>query len=43
MAAKLPRAELVVIEGSGHAPTVTHPDVFNAALLDFLGRLAATS
>ena len=38
MAAKLPQAELVVIEGSGHAPTVTHPDEFNAALLDFLGR-----
>jgi pimeloyl-ACP methyl ester carboxylesterase len=41
MAAKLPRADLVVIEGCGHAPTVTHPDVFNAALLDFLGRLVA--
>ena len=38
MAAKLPQAELVVIEGSGHTPTVTHPDEFNAALLDFLGR-----
>jgi pimeloyl-ACP methyl ester carboxylesterase len=43
MAAKLPRAELVVIEGAGHAPTVTHPDVFNAALLDFLRRLPGSA
>jgi pimeloyl-ACP methyl ester carboxylesterase len=37
MAAKIPRARLVVIEGAGHAPPVTHPDAFNAALRSFLG------
>jgi pimeloyl-ACP methyl ester carboxylesterase len=36
MAAKIPGAELVVIEGAGHAPPVTHPTEFNAALRSFL-------
>ena len=36
MAAKIPDAELVVIDGAGHAPPVTHPDEFNAALRSFL-------
>jgi pimeloyl-ACP methyl ester carboxylesterase len=39
MAAKLPHAELVVIDGAGHAPTVTHPDDFNVALRSFLSAL----
>jgi pimeloyl-ACP methyl ester carboxylesterase len=39
MAAKLPHAELVVIDGAGHAPTVTHPEEFNAALGTFLRAL----
>ena len=43
MAAKLPDARLVVIEGCGHAPTVTHPAEFNVALLDFLGGLATAA
>ena len=36
MAAKIPDAELVVIESAGHAPPVTHPDEFNAVLRTFL-------
>lgn len=36
MAAKIPRAVLAVVEGAGHAPTVTHPVEFNAALRTFL-------
>jgi pimeloyl-ACP methyl ester carboxylesterase len=36
MAAKIPDAELVVIDGAGHAPPVTHPNEFNAALRSFL-------
>jgi pimeloyl-ACP methyl ester carboxylesterase len=39
MATTMPQAELVVIEGSGHAPSVTHPAEFEAALLAFLDRL----
>jgi pimeloyl-ACP methyl ester carboxylesterase len=38
MAAKIPGAELVVIEGAGHAPNLTHPDVFNASLRSFFDR-----
>ena len=36
MAAKIPGARLVTIAGAGHAPPVTHPDEFNAALRAFL-------
>ncbi len=36
MAAKIPGARLVTISGAGHAPPVTHPDEFNAALRAFL-------
>jgi pimeloyl-ACP methyl ester carboxylesterase len=36
MAAKIPDAELAVIDGAGHAPPVTHPAEFNAALRSFL-------
>jgi pimeloyl-ACP methyl ester carboxylesterase len=36
MATKIPDAELVVIDGAGHAPPVTHPTEFNAALRSFL-------
>ena len=38
MAAKIPDADLVVIDGAAHAPPVTHPEEFNAALRSFLGR-----
>ena len=36
MAAKIPGARLVTIAGAGHAPPVTHPHEFNAALREFL-------
>jgi pimeloyl-ACP methyl ester carboxylesterase len=36
MATKIPDAELVVIDRAGHAPPVTHPAEFNAALRSFL-------
>jgi len=36
MATKIPRAELVVIAGAGHAPNVTHPAEFDAAVRSFL-------
>lgn len=36
MAAKIPAATLVVIDGAGHAPTVTHPVEFDVALRSFL-------
>jgi pimeloyl-ACP methyl ester carboxylesterase len=38
MAARIPGAELVVIEGAGHAPNLTHPEVFNARLRSFFDR-----
>jgi pimeloyl-ACP methyl ester carboxylesterase len=34
--ARLPRAELIVIEDSGHATPIDQADIFNARLLDFL-------
>lgn len=40
MAGKIPDATLVVIAGAGHAPNVTHPDDFDAAVRDFLDRIA---
>jgi pimeloyl-ACP methyl ester carboxylesterase len=36
MAAKIPGARKVVVEGAPHAPMLTHPEVFNAALGKFL-------
>ena len=36
MAGKIPHAELVVIDGCGHAPPVTHPGPFNTALRTYL-------
>jgi pimeloyl-ACP methyl ester carboxylesterase len=39
MAKKIPGAELVVIEGAGHAASIEKPDEFNAALQGFLDRL----
>lgn len=39
MAKKIPGAELVVIEGAGHAASIEKPDEFNAALLGFLDHL----
>lgn len=37
--AALPDAELVVVEGAGHAANLTHPDAVNAALEPFLARV----
>ena len=39
MAGKIPGAALVVIDGAGHAPPVSHPDTFNAELRSFLAGL----
>lgn len=36
LAAALPRAELRLIEGAGHAPFLSHPAAFAAAVNDFL-------
>jgi pimeloyl-ACP methyl ester carboxylesterase len=36
LAKKVPNAVLAVIDGAGHAPTVTHPDETNAAIRTFL-------
>ena len=36
MASKIPRASLTVIDGAGHAPSVSHPAAFNEALRSFL-------
>lgn len=36
---KMPDAELVVIEGAGHAANLTHPDAVNAAIERFLARI----
>jgi pimeloyl-ACP methyl ester carboxylesterase len=33
---RLPRGELVVIEGAGHVPMVTRPDEVEAAIEDFI-------
>jgi pimeloyl-ACP methyl ester carboxylesterase len=39
MAAKIPGAKKVVIEGAGHAANIDQPVAFNAAVTDFLSRL----
>ncbi len=36
LAATMPAASLVAIEGAGHAPFLSHPDAFNAAVDGFL-------
>jgi pimeloyl-ACP methyl ester carboxylesterase len=38
MAAKIPGATLVVVDGAGHAPMLTHPDTFQHELATFLSR-----
>ena len=42
MAAKIPGARKVVIEGAGHAGNIERADAFNAALLEFLDGLGPT-
>jgi pimeloyl-ACP methyl ester carboxylesterase len=39
MAGKIPHATIAVIQGSGHAPPVTHSDEFNTVLRTYLERL----
>jgi pimeloyl-ACP methyl ester carboxylesterase len=39
MAAKIPNAQLVVIGGADHAPNMSHPAEFDAAVRSFLGSL----
>lgn len=39
MASKIPDAELVVIDGAGHAPNVSHPTEFDAVVVSFLDRV----
>jgi pimeloyl-ACP methyl ester carboxylesterase len=39
MASKIPHATIAVIQGSGHAPPVSHSDEFNTVLRTFLERL----
>jgi pimeloyl-ACP methyl ester carboxylesterase len=36
MAAKIPRAQKVIIPGAGHAANIDQPELFNAAILNFL-------
>jgi proline iminopeptidase len=38
IARRIPDAEIVVFEGSGHFPWIEEPDVFFAAVCDWLGR-----
>jgi pimeloyl-ACP methyl ester carboxylesterase len=40
MAAKIPGARKVVIDGAGHAANIDRPEAFNSAVLDFLDELA---
>jgi len=39
MAAKLPAAEHIVIDGAGHVLNIEKPEAFDAALLEFLARV----
>lgn len=39
MAAKVPAAREVVIEGAGHASNIDQPEAFNRAVVEFLGSL----
>jgi pimeloyl-ACP methyl ester carboxylesterase len=36
MAAKIPIAQKVIIPGAGHAANIDQPELFNAAILNFL-------
>ncbi len=40
MAAKIPGAEKVILEGAGHAANIDQPEAFNAAVRSFLDRCA---
>ena len=39
MAAKIPRAQKVILEGAGHAANIDQPEAFNAAVRVFLDRV----
>ena len=39
MAAKIPGAQKVILEGAGHAANIDQPDAFNAAVRSFLDRV----
>jgi pimeloyl-ACP methyl ester carboxylesterase len=41
MAEKIPDAELVVIDGAGHSPNVTHPEEFDRCVTKFLARVVS--
>ena len=41
MAAKIPRATKIIIDGAGHAPNLERPEAFNQAVTTFLERLRA--
>ena len=43
MAAKIPAARLVVVDGAPHAPMLTHPNVVNAEIAKFLSECAPSS
>ena len=43
LVAALPQAHAVRFEGSGHAPHLEEPDLFNRTLEDFAGRLTRTA
>jgi pimeloyl-ACP methyl ester carboxylesterase len=39
MASRLPKAESARIAGAGHVVNLEEPEAFDAAVLDYLGRL----
>jgi pimeloyl-ACP methyl ester carboxylesterase len=41
MAAKIPGAQKVIIEGAGHAANIDQPEAFNTAVVAFIGSLGA--
>jgi pimeloyl-ACP methyl ester carboxylesterase len=41
MAAKIPGAEKVILEGAGHAANIDRPEAFNKAVRAFLDRATA--
>ena len=42
LAARIPGAEKIVVEGAGHAPNIDRPEVFNSAVRHFLARVEGT-